>query len=177
MTQITPGSDALHRFNTLREDDARAELAACCASTRWTAAVAAGRPYAGAEHLLQASDTAFAELDEADIAEALATHPRIGQRADGPSREASWSRHEQARANDTSDALKHALAEGNAAYEARFDRVFLICASGLSAEEVLANLHARLGNDDATERATVRHELRKITRIRLTTMVSADDDG
>lgn len=167
MTQITSSPTALSRFNALGVAPAQRKLLACCASRRWAAAVAEGRPYVDAGHALRVSDAAFATLTEDDIADALATHPRIGERADGQSPEAAWSRREQSAAADASVAVQQALAEANAVYEARFGRVFLICASGLPAEEILADLHTRIGNDDETEQAVVREELRKITRIRL----------
>lgn len=171
MTQITSPS-ALGSFNALGDAQAERELRACCGARRWATAVAAGRPYSRVDLLLRASDAAFATLTDADLAEALASHPRIGERATGSGREAVWSRREQSRTAGSSDAVMQALAEGNAAYERRFDRVFLICASGLSAEEMLAELHIRLGNDDETEHAVVREELRKITRLRLEELIS-----
>lgn len=172
MTQITSGRTALGRFNTLGAAQAQRELLDCCASRRWATAVAEGRPYVDAERVLRMSDAAFATLTEADIAAALATHPRIGDRAEGQSRDAAWSRREQSAAADASDAVKQAIADGNAAYEARFGRVFLICARGLSGEQILAGLHARLGNDDETEHGVVHEELRKITRIRLEELIA-----
>ncbi|MDP3893302.1 2-oxo-4-hydroxy-4-carboxy-5-ureidoimidazoline decarboxylase, partial [Nocardioides sp.] len=102
----------------------------------------------------------------ADIDRALAAHPRIGERAAGSGTEAAWSRGEQAAVSRDSETDRQ-LAEGNRAYEERFGRVFLICASGLSAEEILAALRTRLGHDEATEQAVVADELRKIALLRL----------
>lgn len=171
MTQIT-STDALGSFNALGDAQAERELRACCGARRWASAVAAGRPYPQVDRLLRASDAAFATLTDSDLAEALASHPRIGERVTGSGREATWSRREQSGTAESPDGVMQALAEGNAAYEQRFDRVFLICASGLSAEQMLAELHSRLGNDEETERAVVREELRKITRLRLEELVS-----
>ncbi|MQA60638.1 MAG: 2-oxo-4-hydroxy-4-carboxy-5-ureidoimidazoline decarboxylase [Actinophytocola sp.] len=175
MAEITlhPHERALTRLNGLSAEAARRELLTCCAATDLADSVAASRPYESLDDLLNASDDAIAKLTENGIAEALAAHPRIGQRADGEGREADWSRREQSGAADASPAVKRALAEGNAAYEQRFDQVFLICAAGLSAETMLADLHTRLGNDPATERAVVREELRKITRLRLRKLVDS----
>jgi 2-oxo-4-hydroxy-4-carboxy-5-ureidoimidazoline decarboxylase len=127
----------------------------------------AGRPYADVDALLRASDRAVQGLDRDDLAEALAAHPRIGQRAAGSSTEAVWSRQEQAGVGDAQAEVRAALQEGNRAYEERFGHVFLISATGRSAEELLAALRERLGNDPDTEWGVVAEELRKITRLRL----------
>ncbi|MGA8994744.1 MAG: 2-oxo-4-hydroxy-4-carboxy-5-ureidoimidazoline decarboxylase, partial [Nocardioidaceae bacterium] len=97
---------------------------------------------------------------------ALAAHPRIGERAAGDGVEAEWSRREQAAA-DPDERTRQQLAAGNRAYEDRFGRVFLVCATGLSAEQILARLWERLGHDPATEAAVVAEELRKIAVLRL----------
>jgi 2-oxo-4-hydroxy-4-carboxy-5-ureidoimidazoline decarboxylase len=152
------------RFDALPRADAEAELLACCASRRWAAAVAAGRPYGSAADLFAAAGAGVRALEWPDVEEALGAHPRIGDRAGGDGRGAAWSRGEQARVGDADRA---ALAEGNAAYEDRFGHVFLICATGRGAAELLAELRARLGNDRATERAVVHGELIKITELRL----------
>ncbi|UUZ59851.1 2-oxo-4-hydroxy-4-carboxy-5-ureidoimidazoline decarboxylase [Nocardioides sp. B-3] len=107
--------------------------------------------------------TAF---NAADVDRALAAHPRIGERAEGAGTEASRSRAEQADVSRDTDT-EQALAEGNRAYEDRFGRVFLICATGLSGAEIPASLRARLGHDDAIEQAVVTEELRKIALLRL----------
>jgi 2-oxo-4-hydroxy-4-carboxy-5-ureidoimidazoline decarboxylase len=160
-----PGT--LATFNALPAETAERELLACCAARRWAAAMVAGRPYDDIEALHAASDAVFATVTDADVAEALAGHPRIGERADGDGREAAWSRREQSRVADADAQTLDALAAGNAAYEQRFGRVFLICASGLSAEQMLAVQRTRLGHDEVTETAVVKDELRKITRLRM----------
>jgi 2-oxo-4-hydroxy-4-carboxy-5-ureidoimidazoline decarboxylase len=158
------GLDAL---NALPAADAGRQLSTCCASRAWVERMVAGRPYADLDALLNASDRAIRELDRDGLAEALAGHPRIGQRADGSSTEAVWSRREQASVGDAAAGVRAALQEGNRAYEQRFGHVFLISASGRSAEEMLAALHERLANDPDTEWGVVAEELRKITRLRL----------
>jgi 2-oxo-4-hydroxy-4-carboxy-5-ureidoimidazoline decarboxylase len=142
------------------------ELAACCASRRWVA-VLAGRSYADLGELRAASKRALDDLEWADVEEALAAHPRIGERARGGTREAGWSRAEQSGADGAARRVRDALIAGNQAYEERFGHVFLICASGLSAEEMLGELRSRLGNDATAERAVVREELTKIVDLRL----------
>lgn len=162
---------ALTRFNGLPAAGAQQLLLACCAASAWAAMVADGRPYASLDDLLNYSDAALATLTEHDIAQALAAHPRIGQRADGRRPDAIWSRQEQSRAATATATVQDALVAGNIAYERRFGRVFLICATGLSGEQVLAALRARLANDPDDERLVVRQELRKITGLRLRKLV------
>ena len=152
------------RFNALPRAEAEAELLTCCASPRWAADVAAGRPYGSAEDLFAAAGKAVRDLAWPDVEEALNAHPRIGDRPGGAGRESAWSRGEQ---SGVGDADRAAFAEGNAAYEDRFGHVFLICASGRGAREMLADLCERMTNDPTTEREVVHGELVKITELRL----------
>ncbi len=157
----------LRWLNSLPTAQAGQVLQTCCAAQAWVERMTAGRPYAGLDALLEAGDRAVGELDRDGLAEALAAHPRIGQRADGASTDAVWSRQEQASVGDADTAVRAALQEGNRAYEKRFGHVFLISASGRSAQEMLAALRDRLGNDPDTELGVVAEELRQITRLRL----------
>jgi 2-oxo-4-hydroxy-4-carboxy-5-ureidoimidazoline decarboxylase len=152
------------RFNALSRAEAEAELLACCASRRWAADVAAGRPYGSADDLFAAAGKAVRDLDWPDVEEAMAAHPRIGDRVHATGRETEWSRGEQ---SGVGAAGRAAFAEGNAAYEERFGHVFLICASGRGAGEMLAELRERMANDHGTERGVVHGELVKITELRL----------
>jgi 2-oxo-4-hydroxy-4-carboxy-5-ureidoimidazoline decarboxylase len=145
-------------FNAAPADEARAEMLACCASRRFAAAMTDGRPYASAGAAEQAVDTVFAAMTWADVLEAVDRHPRIGARVSGQSAT------EQSGVADDSRA---ALRAGNAEYEERFGHVFLICAAGLSGEQMLASLRQRLGNDEASERVVASAELRKITVLRV----------
>jgi 2-oxo-4-hydroxy-4-carboxy-5-ureidoimidazoline decarboxylase len=151
---------------------AAALLRPACASRRWAAQLVAGRPYRTLAALAAASDVAIAALTWPDITEALAAHPRIGEAGGGDGREAAWSRQEQAGAvagGDTRGGAETAAAlrAGNAAYEARFGHVFLICATGQTAAGMLAALAERLGHDPTAEREVVRGELRRIVALRL----------
>jgi allantoicase len=157
----------LRWLNSLPDAQARQVLSTCCAARAWAERMAAGRPYGDTDALLGASDRAVAELRRDDLAEALAGHPQIGQHATGSSPEAAWSRQEQARAGIAGAEVLAALEEGNRAYEDRFGHVFLISASGRSAEELLAALRDRLGNDPDTEWGVVAEELAKINQLRL----------
>ena len=162
-----PGPQAfptLGSFNAASVPDAERDVLACCASTRFAKAVAAGRPYPDPAALLAAVDAAFATLSWDDIAESMNGHPRIGDRAV----HGGMSAAEQSGAAAATDAVRQGLADGNLAYEQRFGHIFLICATGLSGQEMLTRLRARLENDQDAERAEVRAELLKITRLRMT---------
>ena len=143
---------------------------ACCSSARWAAEVVSGRPYATAGELLASSDAAVAGLAPADLEQALAGHPRIGERRGGDQR----SRREQAGVLGADPAAIQALADGNEEYERRFGHIYLVCATGRNAADLLALLRERLGNDPGTEWGVVRRELGKINRIRLAKLL---EDG
>lgn len=159
-------ANPLERFNTAPADALRPALLACCDVPRWADAVLAGRPYADVPAALAAADDAARAFTPDEVDRALAAHPRIGERASGDHAEAAWSRREQSGVATTAD-VRQELADGNRAYEQRFGRVFLICATGLGADQVLASLRARLANDPDTEAAVVADELRKIALLRL----------
>jgi 2-oxo-4-hydroxy-4-carboxy-5-ureidoimidazoline decarboxylase len=155
---------SLEEFNAASDEAVTATLLACCDVPSWAAAVRARRPYADEHALLRVADDAARALGPEDVDRALAAHPRIGERAEGAGRSASWSRQEQ---SGVADGTRQALLEGNRTYEDRFGRVFLICAAGLDGQQILRALRERLGHDDATEAAVVADELRKIALIRL----------
>jgi len=157
----------LARFNRLPEEAARHELLRCCAAKRWAAELTAARPYADAEQLYAAADRALAELTDAELAQALAGHPRIGDRRAGD----ATAMREQSGVVRADEPVRAALVEANQRYEERFGHVYLVAASGRGAEELLADLRARMANDAASERAVLRRELAKINRIRLRGLV------
>lgn len=158
-------------FNELPSEQARARVLTCLGVPRWADDVVAGRPYPDVSALLATAESAAAELSDDELAAALAGHPRIGERAADPLHNAEFSRREQSGV-DPSDAQAAAdLTAGNAAYEDRFDRVFLIRAAGRSAPEILAELRRRLDNDDATERVETVTQLREIALLRLQEVV------
>jgi 2-oxo-4-hydroxy-4-carboxy-5-ureidoimidazoline decarboxylase len=162
MTGTGSAALLLAAFNTAATVDAERDATRCCASRPFAAAIAAGRPYADLDALDAAIDAEFGRLSWPDIAEAVQGHPRIGDPA-----AAGWSRAEQAGAAAAAQDVAAGLAAGNQAYQDKFGHVFLVCATGLTAEQMLDRLRARLGNDPATERQIVADELRKITRLRM----------
>jgi 2-oxo-4-hydroxy-4-carboxy-5-ureidoimidazoline decarboxylase len=168
---VTSGSSAIHRgltrFNASDESAALAELHEVCASSAWGSKLIAQRPFATAESLFLASDAAMAELTAEDLAEAMAGHPPIGRPKPGD----PTSSREQRGMAGASEELKAEMLEQNLAYQDRFGHVFLVCATGASAEQLLDALKARIGNTPEQEREIVRTELGKINRIRLTRLV------
>lgn len=161
---------ALERLNGLTAPEAEAELLTCCGSRAWAARMAASRPFADPRSLLSRADEIWWSLGPPDWLEAFRSHPRIGEReaaAGGTDRERRWSAGEQAGVSAAAEATRKALAEGNEAYEARFGHIYIVCASGRSAEEMLGLLTQRLFNDPETELRTAAEEQRKITRLRL----------
>jgi 2-oxo-4-hydroxy-4-carboxy-5-ureidoimidazoline decarboxylase len=164
------GADARTRVTDLDlapAAEATEALAPCCASRRWIDLMVSDRPYVVLPALMSAGQAALGSLEWADILEALAAHPRIGQRAAGQDLESTWSRGEQSGAATADLSTADALLQGNADYDERFGFVFLICATGLSAEQILSQLTRRLANDPDVEQAEVRTELAKIVAIRL----------
>jgi OHCU decarboxylase len=166
----------LDRLNALPADDAERELLTCCGSRAWARRVAAARPFADADALLQTADATWWDLDESDWREAFRSHPKIGEKkaeAGQTNREQAWSAGEQAGMTSAADATRDALAEGNRAYEARFGYIYIVCATGRTADEMLALLQQRLENDPQTEIRAAAEEQRKITRIRLQKLLAA----
>ena len=147
----------LAAFNASSPAAATALMMSCCASRRFASAMADGRPYSSIDAMQDAISTVFASLTWDDVLEAMAEHPRIGARASGRS---------AAEQSGVADSSRAAMAAGNAAYEERFGHVFLICATGLSGEQMLASLRERLQNNEYSERRVATAELRKITVLR-----------
>lgn len=154
----------LEEVNASPPDLLRPLLLECLAVPRWVDAVLAGRPYADVDALLAAADRAAADLSTAEVRAAIAHHPRIGERAGGGGVAAKWSADEQSGVG-TSSADR--LATANAAYEDRFGHIYLVCATGLTGEQVLADLTARLANPPDVEPGVVRRELARIAALRL----------
>jgi 2-oxo-4-hydroxy-4-carboxy-5-ureidoimidazoline decarboxylase len=163
-------SHVLSRWNLLPADEAVKEILRCCGSRAWAKGMASNRPAEDIATLLATSDRIWRDLSAADWLEAFQSHPRIGETG-GPSeasaRSLDWSAQEQSGAAASNDSLKQALAQANREYEQRFHRTFIICATGKSGEEILANLRQRLNNDDAAELREAAEQQRQIAQIRL----------
>jgi len=159
----------LDRFNALPAAEAEEQVHGCLSVRRWAAEVTAGRPYAGRSALLERAAAAAETLTDDELDEALAGHPRIGERAASGHNEAA-SAAEQSGVDGSDASVTSRLAAANAAYEDRFDRVFIIRAAGRSADDVLAEIGRRLGHDEATERGETVANLREIALLRLEAM-------
>jgi OHCU decarboxylase len=165
----------LARLNAAPAAEAERRRRACCGSRRGARAVAAARPSAAAAARPAAPDREGRRRGSDDRLEAFAAHPRIGERAGrqgsggsaSSERSRGWSAGEQSGVQSAEQEVIAALAEGNRAYEERFGHVFLVCATGKSAAEMLEILGRRLGNDPATELGEAAEEQRKITALRL----------
>ncbi|MFI6152603.1 2-oxo-4-hydroxy-4-carboxy-5-ureidoimidazoline decarboxylase [Kitasatospora sp. NPDC051170] len=140
-----------------------------CSSPRWAAAVAEAKPWSSREALLAANAAAMARLTTEDLHDAMSGHARIGEPKAGD----AASEREQAGVRGVDRAVLDDLHAANAAYEAKFGHVFLICATGRTATTMLAALRERHPNDPATEAEIVRGELRRINDIRLGRLLDA----
>ena len=163
-------SAILERWNGFAMVDAAKEILPCCGSQRWAHALARLRPFADTAALLVRSDEIWWELDPADWNEAFSSHPRIGEKRAPESvteRSAQWSGQEQSGVAQSSESIQDQLRRANDEYEQRFGRIYIVCASGKSAEEMLAILFRRLQNDEASELREASEQQRQITQLRL----------
>jgi 2-oxo-4-hydroxy-4-carboxy-5-ureidoimidazoline decarboxylase len=163
-------TSVLIRWNESRADLAAEDILPCCGSKAWARAMAARRPLLDETVLLATSDEVWKSLSESDWMEAFRGHPRIGEShppASSSARSAAWSGEEQRGAGTAIEDVKAALAEGNRVYEERFHRIFIVCANGKSASEILEILQKRLQNDETTELHEAAEQQRQIARLRL----------
>lgn len=144
----------------------RDQLLECLRVERWADELD-GRDFETVDALVAAGTEAATPLSEAEVDEALAAHPRIGDEAEGDSREAAFSRAEQADSQDPDEQLEKMLRQGNEKYEAQFGRVFVIRAAGRDRREIVAELDRRLMNDPGVETEEVAEQLREIAAVRL----------
>jgi 2-oxo-4-hydroxy-4-carboxy-5-ureidoimidazoline decarboxylase len=165
--------DVLARWNSLDPEAAARAVLPCCGSRAWAAGVAARRPIGSAEELFAVSDEVWRGLPEDAWREAFDSHPRIGQQhARAATTESlAWSEEEQRAAASTTAsadyAARLALGERNRQYEERFGRIFIVCAAGKSAAEILAILERRMENPAHSEMLEAAEQQRQITQLRL----------
>lgn len=169
----SPGGKAregLRWLNSLTEKDAEAAFMECCGSSRWARQMLEARPFSSMAHLFQAVESICTELTEQDWLEAFRHHPPIGgkkEAAASSARARRWSKQEQLGARNAPAKTLNALVAANRAYQARFGYVFIVCATGKSAEEMLALAQRRLANDPGAEIRVAAEEQCQITRLRL----------
>jgi OHCU decarboxylase len=157
-------------LNELAAGEAYSVFLDCCGSTEWARRMNDSRPFAMLENLYSSADDIWFSLSTVDHLEAFASHPKIGSKKAAPKQKeqsAKWSSGEQAGIDTAEDSIKNELAEANRLYLDKFGFIFIVCATGKTADEMLAICKARLGNSAATELQIAAEEQRKITEIRL----------
>ena len=169
MSRWRPGIPA---FNVMEHDEARSRLLTCLDVPRWADEVLAARPYENLDQIEERMTASAATLTDEELDAALARHPRIGERAEEGKHDAALSAAEQSSIDRTDAGIAARLAEGNRAYEDRFDRVFIIRAAGRDAHEVLDQLRLRMDNSDELERAETISQLTQIALLRFREVLS-----
>ena len=165
----------LAEFNALPSAQMEFALLDCCGSARWAASVASRRPYASVESLHKAADSVWWKLDRADWLEAFGHHPQIGDKpAIGSESARQWAEGEQTGARAATEEVKTRLARANRAYFEKFGYIYIVCASGKSAEAMLAILNQRLQNDLPSELSIAAEQQRLITRLRLEKLLAGE---
>ena len=166
----------LHRrLNDMDEAEATAAMKGCCGASRWAAAMVAARPFSDDLALFEAADALWAQMARGDILEAFEHHPRIGadiaHLREKFAATAELSASEQSGVDGASEETLERLRDGNLAYEARFGFIFIVCASGKSAGQMLELLEARISNESGVELGIAAAEQHKITHLRLQRLV------
>lgn len=158
--------------NNMERSALQTLLARYCGATRWLARMLDQRPFTDWSHLRQAADDTWWKLEPADWREAFDLHPKIGDLDNSEAKFAdtqAWSEREQAGIQEAADAVLQGLAQGNRDYERKFGYIFLVCATGKSASEMLELLRQRLLNDPEDELRIAAEEEHQIMQIRLET--------
>jgi 2-oxo-4-hydroxy-4-carboxy-5-ureidoimidazoline decarboxylase len=169
-------NEALEQLNEAASDAAEARFLDCCGSRRWASEMTAARPFAEATALLKQAEQIWLSLDARDWLEAFAAHPKIGSRRAAPKQQiqsAEWSRGEQASVESAESSVLDALAAANRLYEEKFGYIFIVCATGKSAAEMLDLCRRRLANNPDAEIRIAADEQQKITEIRLRKLLEA----
>ncbi|HKP68341.1 MAG TPA: 2-oxo-4-hydroxy-4-carboxy-5-ureidoimidazoline decarboxylase [Pyrinomonadaceae bacterium] len=171
-------NDALHRINSASTSDAESMFEDCCGSSTWASMMTMVRPFASEDEVIKIAAAVWngEDLQTDDWLEAFAAHPKIGETKAAPdqqARSAAWSSGEQAGVNSADESLKAELAEANRAYYEKFGFIFIVCATGKSADEMLKLCRGRLDNDRDTEIKNAAVEQEKITELRLKKLLSS----
>ncbi|MEO5590050.1 MAG: 2-oxo-4-hydroxy-4-carboxy-5-ureidoimidazoline decarboxylase [Gemmatimonadaceae bacterium] len=167
-------SISVRDLDELPESEAADALRSCCGAPRWVDGMVNHRPFRTLDSLLASADEVWAACGERDWRDAFAHHPRIGgDHSDaGQNDQASqWASSEQSGIAESGSTVRSELAQVNRDYENRFGHIYIVCATGRSADEMLAIARERLDNDAATELRTAAGEQRRITALRLKKLV------
>jgi OHCU decarboxylase len=160
----------LQELNALSDERAVEEFTVCCGSSRWAREMAARRPFRSMDAVLVDADRIFETLGAPDWLEAFAAHPRIGDRpASSGGKSAGWSAAEQ---SGVADPARAVFEQRNRDYEARFGHTFIVCATGLTGDEMLEMLEERMLNNPEDESRQAAREQRQITRVRLAKLLN-----
>lgn len=166
----------IEALNQLAADQAALAFKQCCVAERWIAQMVAGRPYSHADDLYHRANVYWATMQEPDWLQAFEGHPQIGDVNSLKQKYASTkalAAGEQASVQQADEDVLQRLAAGNQAYAKRFGFIFIVCATGKSAADMLALLEARLGNTRDVELRNAAEEQRKITQLRLEKLLAA----
>jgi OHCU decarboxylase len=170
-------NEKLEQLNKAVKETVEADFLNCCGSQSWARMMTAARPFADVAILLKQAEQIWQNLESEDWLEAFAAHPKIGERQAAPKQQAQsarWSHGEQSGANAADDSVLNSLAEANRLYEKKFGFIFIVCATGKSAEEMLDICRRRLNNDADSEIRIAADEQRKITEIRLKKLLNTE---
>lgn len=159
----------LEEFNAMPDVRAADVFRSCCGSSRWVTGMVKRRPFKSVDAIVSASDDEWELTTRTDWHEAFSYHPRIGDRL-----ASGWAGGEQARALNAEESVQDELAAVNQEYEAHFGHIYIVCASGKTAEEMLADARARLKNDPEAELLIAAGEQHKITQLRLRRLLGED---
>jgi OHCU decarboxylase len=169
--------EGLERLNALSEKEAEAELLKCCGSTHWARRLAMERHFHDLQELLAKADAVWWALDAEDWLEAFSRHPKIGEKESARAQAEvarEWSEQEQSGTNLADEETRLALAEANREYERKFGHIYIICATGKTAAEMLSILRERLRNDADKELRVAAEEQRRITHLRLQKLLTKE---
>lgn len=168
-------NDTLERINQAGKAEAESMFRDLCGSAEWASRMTISRPFTSESELMDTAAVIWNDLQTADWLEAFSAHPKIGEMKPAPAqqaRSAEWSAGEQAGMNSANELLRHELARVNSRYNERFGFIFIVCATGKNAAEMLELCRFRLGNDRETEIVIAAREQQKITEIRLRKLLS-----
>jgi allantoicase len=157
----------LHSLNAAGDETAVRDLLRCCGSSNWAKRMAGIRPFSNIDEFEEAADRVWALCSREDWLEAFAAHPKIGQRSNN-----EWSRKEQAGTNEPTADIQAALERGNEQYAKKFGYIFIVCATGKTASQILENLQQRLANDSESELYHAAEQQQLITHLRLRKLLS-----
>lgn len=162
--------ESFERLNSLSPEEAESELLKCCGSTIWARRMCEERPFHDLEELLAKADAEWWSLEEEDWLEAFSRHPKIGEKKSEriqATEAQSWSEEEQAGTRSADEETRRELGLLNQEYAEKFGFIYIVCATGKSADEMLSLLKERLQNDGEREIRAAAEEQRRITHLRL----------